>query len=110
MLAAGILITFLSNEIVAYLNLAPNSFLLIQIIGALYFAFGMLNWFVKANLIGGIYGRPISVANFTHFSMVALSLFKSGFYENIMQITITTVYCILAFLFGYIFMTHPKVN
>ena len=49
---------------------------LLQMIGAMYFAMGMLNWMSKNSLIGGIYNRPIAIANMTHFLMVGITLAK----------------------------------
>jgi len=52
---AGIALTFLPAEILTSLALSPSKSLefLLQIIGALYFGFAMLNWMTKASLIGG---------------------------------------------------------
>ena len=109
MISAGITITFLTNEIIAYLNFKSDVFLLVQMIGAFYFAFGMLNWQAKANLIGGIYSRPVAMANFIHFFIVAVSLFKSAHSNSITFILLTFIYTLLAALFGYVLFTHPKV-
>jgi len=56
LLTAGIILTFLPDEILKYSDLENTGsiLLLLQIIGALYFGFGMLNWMIKTSLIGGI--------------------------------------------------------
>jgi hypothetical protein len=46
---------------------SPATLLIIQILGALYFGFAALNWMGKPNLIGGIYGRPVTIGNLLHF-------------------------------------------
>ena len=48
----------------------------VQTVGAAYLAFAMLNWMSRGSTIGGIYGRPLVVANVVHFTMVAILLIK----------------------------------
>src|SRR5688500_16719614 len=78
----GVVLSFLPLEILVYFsttNIAFGHTLLLQILGALYFSFGLINWTARANLIGGIYGRPIAIGNFTHFMIGALALVKGYF-------------------------------
>lgn len=109
----GIVFTFLPAEVLQTFNIKINESLqlTIQILGALYFAFGMLNWTAKTSHIGGIYNRPIAIANFAHFMIGGLALVKafistphflSAFW--IMAI----VYLIFAVVFGVLLFRHPK--
>ena len=52
--------------------------LLVQITGALYLGFAGLNWMGKANLMGGIYGRPVAIGNLLHFLVAAIAIFKAA--------------------------------
>lgn len=52
--------------------------LIVQVTGALYLGFAGLNWMGKANLIGGIYGRPVAIGNLLHFLVAAIALFKTA--------------------------------
>ena len=74
----GILLSFLPNEIVEYLNVEPNiiTILFLKIMSALYLGFGILNWMAKGTLIGGIYNRPIAIGNLMHFGVGAIALVK----------------------------------
>ena len=74
----GISLIFLPNEILDYLELSVSETLqlLMQIIGSFYFALAILNWMSKGSLIGGIYGRPIAMANLTHFVIAGFALIK----------------------------------
>jgi hypothetical protein len=56
MAALGVLASFVPQEIAAHLGTPPGSHvaLIIQIGGALYLGFAILNWTGKAVLIGGI--------------------------------------------------------
>ncbi|WBL43625.1 hypothetical protein PBT90_02840 [Algoriphagus halophytocola] len=77
--AAGLILTFTPDFVLKLLSLAesPASMVAFQVIGALYFGFGMLNWMSKGGLIGGIYNRPIAIANFSHFMIAGFALIKN---------------------------------
>ena len=110
--AAGILLTFMPDTILSQLNIDTNNsaLFLMQILGALYFAFGMLNWMTKTSLIGGIYNRPIAVANFTHFLIAGLALIKgliSNPNSSYIVWTVGVIYFVFGFCFGLILFRHP---
>ena len=112
LLTAGIILTFLPDEILKYADLENTRplQLLLQIIGALYFGFGMLNWMIKSGLIGGIYNRPIAVANFTHFFIAGLALIKGIIAIPDLPNTIwivSCIYMIFAISFGIVLFRHP---
>lgn len=50
--------------------------LLVQVMGALYLGFAMLNWMSKDAVIGGIYARPTTLANFLHFFSGGMAIIK----------------------------------
>lgn len=60
----GISLTFLPKEISDYIgtNSSRAFQLIIQLLGALYFAFAMLNWMVKGSAIGGIFSVILQVS------------------------------------------------
>jgi len=110
--AAGIILTFMPATVLGQLHIDTHEspLFLIQILGALYFAFGMLNWMAKASLIGGIYNRPIAVANFTHFVIAGLALTK-GLLSNPGSSLIIwaagVIYILFGVLFGILLFRHP---
>ena len=76
----GFLFTFFPNEI-AVLLLGINSdnyifILILQILGALYLGFSILNWVSKTSLIGGIYNKPLLIGNLLHFFTASMALIK----------------------------------
>jgi len=77
---------------------------LIQLMGALYFSMAMMNWTAKDSAIGGIYARPVSIANFSQFLIGTLLLAKvvlsSGF--NLAITLLLVVYAIFAILFYWL--------
>jgi hypothetical protein len=110
---SGAILTFIPDEIISSLSITPNpiSTLSLQLLGALYLGFAMLNWMVKGSLIGGIYNKPIAVANFMHFGVAAFALIKIISKIQIHSefiISLTIVYAIFAILFAYVFSTNPS--
>lgn len=107
---AGISLTFLPQEILSLLGeqQTPTMTLILQLMGAMYFAFAMVNWTAKENLLGGIYGRPIVIGNATHFLIGALALIKSVSAQHHPLLWIAAIiYSIFAFLFYWILRTSP---
>lgn len=107
----GISATFLPQEILDHLSL-PNTdiaTMIIQVAGALYLGFAILNWTARANIIGGIYSRPVALGNFLHFVVVSLTFLKALYPDPVHPIIMITalLYGIFALLFGYILFTHP---
>lgn len=113
MYSIGILLTFAPELILDYFSLEPNqiTLFLLQIIGALYFGFGMLNWMNKGRPIGGIYNRPVAIANLSHFMIAGLALLKG--LSSIANIPLAIwalgiIYIGFGIAFGIILFRHPS--
>jgi len=76
--------------------------LLVQLLGALYFSFALLNWTARGAMIGGIYARPVSMGNFLHFAIGALALAKQELSHDLgLPVVVALgVYAVFAVLFG----------
>ena len=110
---SGVILTFIPDETISILSISPNpiSTLLLQLLGALYLGFAILNWMAKGALIGGIYNKPIAIGNFMHFGVGALALSKIISKIQVHSefvISLTIVYAIFAILFAYVFRTNPS--
>ena len=109
----GIGLTFFPKEILFNLTNEYNQNLAItlQLLGALYLGFGIMNWMARGSIIGGIYNRPIAIGNFMQFSVGAISLFKIVFevHEKAeIIITLTILYSLFAICFAYVFLVNPS--
>jgi len=108
----GMTLTFMPAEILAYAHILaakPLQFVL-QAAGALYIGFAMLNWMSKGAVIGGIYNKPIALANFTHFFMVSMACIHALIDNPKLPLPVwifTVTYIIFAQLFGLISFRHP---
>jgi hypothetical protein len=111
MALAGLAASFLPQELLGYAGQPADAVaqVAVQIAGALYLGFAMLNWMARANLIGGIYSRPVAVGNFSHFAIAAIALVKAAMAAQ-GQLTIVAaavVYGIFAVLFARVVFFHP---
>ena len=112
MFVLGIIALFLPKEILIYFGMTVVNLavLLIQITGALYLAFAMLNWMSRGGVMGGIYGRPVTMANFLHFAVVAVTLFKALLGGTMLPREVWALcgfYFVFALWFGLVVFTHP---
>jgi len=111
MLLFGVLLQFLPHEVLRQLGATTEGVvpLMLQLAGALYLGFAVMNWMAKAVLIGGIYARPLAIGNLAHFLIGALGLIKFALSNGASPViwVIAIVYSIFAVLFGIVFMTHP---
>ncbi|MEW5797817.1 MAG: hypothetical protein AB1728_02315 [Bacteroidota bacterium] len=113
--SAALALLFASEEILNSMNIASGRSLqlLLQIIGALYFAFAMMNWMTRESAIGGIYNRPIVVANTSHFSIAGLALLKGAVSmpdASLSTWIIAGLYAGFAVAFAMILFRHPGEN
>ncbi|MBP8824396.1 MAG: hypothetical protein KBH07_12210 [Flavobacteriales bacterium] len=107
----GLLLSFAPEETLAYLGQPAMGAVpvLLQLAGALYLGFALMNWTAKGMVLGGIYGRAIMLGNFLHFTMGALALLKAAIDPGFGTIiwVLTAIYTVFALLFGRLLFTHP---
>jgi hypothetical protein len=110
--ALGAAATFLPQEILARAGSPPAglSVIIVQIAGALYLGFAMLNWMAQGNIIGGIYSRPVAIGNLAHFTIGGLGLLKSivaG--QQAMEVLVAAAgYIAFAVSFAFVAFWHPR--
>ncbi|MGV3538514.1 MAG: hypothetical protein ACO1OQ_01810 [Rufibacter sp.] len=109
--ALGLAASFLPQEVLFTLELPAQGSIVIfvQLLGALYLGFGLLNWMARGILIGGIYARPVAMGNFMHFFVGAMALVKvlqAGQRQEVLW-ALAVLYTLLALLFGILVFRHP---
>jgi len=103
--AAGAFALFAPDVLLSMLGAAATGVtsVLVELMGALYFALAMMNWTAKDSAIGGIYARPVSLANFSHFFTGALILFNYLFDQfSVLALIVTAVYAVYAASFYWL--------
>jgi hypothetical protein len=112
--AAGIAASFLPHEILAALGVPTTSVLpvMVQLLGATWFALAMLNWAARGSLLGGIYNRPVAICNLTHCVIGALALVKlvMAGEHRAPVIAAAAIYALFAIAFGMVFFRSPVAN
>ncbi|HXU31009.1 MAG TPA: hypothetical protein VN851_10575 [Thermoanaerobaculia bacterium] len=110
--AAALPLLFAPDELLRYAGATPSSLdgALLQVIGSALFGFAMLNWMNRYGVTGGIYGRPVVIANFTHAATAALLLGHIAIRApySAPRIAIVALYGALALAFGVKLFTSPK--
>ena len=109
----GIGLSFLPAEVLTILHLKTNqtSALIMQLLGALYLGFGMMNWMAKSSIIGGIYNKPLVTGNLIHFAVGAITLLKVAFNlkdSKEVLIPLTIIYTLFALGYTIVFTKTPK--
>jgi hypothetical protein len=103
---AGIFALFMPDVLLSTQGVAVTgtASILIQLMGALYFSFALMNWTAKDSAIGGIYARPVSLANFGHFFAGTLLLIKYQLSNAINQsvLVVLVVYAVYAVCFYWL--------
>ncbi len=108
---AGLGLTFLPQALLLHVR-QPDAHILVvfvQTIGAAYLSFAMLNWMSRGAAVGGIYARPLVVANLLHFTMVGILLIKwaaAGAPPGIL--IFAAVYTAFAVWFGSLLFASPS--
>jgi hypothetical protein len=74
-----------------------------QLLGAALLGLAALNWLSRGSAVGGIYGRPLVVANLAHFLVGALVLVRPALALGSFQ---AASWLLLAFyaVFGFLFL------
>ena len=104
---------FLPQEALSYAGYPAEGFavVLVQVTGALYLGFSLINWMTRAAIIGGIYSRPVVVGNFMHFAIVTITFVKSLTAQApLLILIVAAVYALLAVWFGAALFTHPTTS
>lgn len=108
----AILLLFMPQETTAFLGWKNSNITLFQLLGALYFGFAMINWNLRSSLLGGIYGRSVTIGNLSHCLIATLVLIKSVSNQSgeTPLIVASIIYAIFTLLFGYMLFTSPSIK
>jgi hypothetical protein len=105
----GMAFTFGPEEFLHELGLISNPLfiVLIQLTGALFIGFAVLNYMAKGVLMGGIYSKPLVMGNLAHFTVAGLALLKAAWSPNgdVRLWGLAVIYLIFAAAFGKVMIS-----
>jgi hypothetical protein len=108
---AGMACLFLPTEIVHLYDPAAGEAggLVVQLLGAGFMGFAVLDWVSRQAPLGGIYGRPVVITNHTHFGIGSLLLVRAaiGQPENVVIWVTLAAYALFAIAFSIILFGPP---
>lgn len=110
MAALGLITSYIPDKVLQTHGTVPDgpTMLLIQMMGALYLGFALLNWTARGVIMGGIYARPLALGNFLHFAMVAVMLTREAIDHGVVQLaTSAAVFGAFAIGFGVVLFRPP---
>ena len=111
LLVAGIVLLFASDDVLPRLVSGfPESGAWVgQLLAAALLALGATNWLSRSQLLGGIYGRPVVMANAVFYfvaAMVTLRAAASGDVANSLWV-VAAVVSLLAVVYGWLLFRGP---
>ena len=107
---AGLITSYFPDKVLETHGTVPDgpTILLIQMMGALYLGFAILNWTARGAIIGGIYAKPLALGNFLHFAMVTVMLAREAIDHGVVQLaTSAAVFGAFAIGFGALLFRPP---
>jgi hypothetical protein len=106
----GVATSYFPEKVLATHGTVPDNatLLLVQMMGAVYLGFALLNWTARGVLMGGIYARPVALGNFLHFAMVGMMLARAAISHGVVQLaTSAAVFSAFAIWFGIVLFRAP---
>lgn len=113
-LLAAIALLFAADELLHLARGAASQLdvALLQLLGAALFGFAMLNWLSRYSIVGGIFSRPLVVANLAHTATAALMLGHLAVRQPVSPwlAGATLAYAALGVAFGARLFLPPRPN
>jgi hypothetical protein len=78
--AGGLALLFASDEVLPRVSpgFPATAHWIGQLLGAAWLGLAALNWIHRRAVLGGVYGRPIVMANLMHYFIAALALVRAS--------------------------------
>jgi len=102
---------FAPDELAWRLGAPATSALLLQLLAAAYLSMAALDWIGRRAIYGGIYGRGIVVANFTHGFIGATVMVQAGLRTGFTpaSLALTVLFAGQGIAFGWLMMAPPRL-
>ena len=107
----GIVLNFAPQETARLLGAGESTgvVLIIQTLAGALGGMGILDWFSRANRVGGIYGRPLALGNLLLFGIAAISLWRAVGVGGVPRVVAAVVASGLALDWAWLLFVHDPV-
>ena len=107
--ACGIVTLFAPEVFLSVIGLAEvTPHWPIQLLSAAWLALAIFDWMTLGFAMGGIYGRPVVMTNFTHYFVAALSSLRPALLTgHVGAIGLTLIFGIFAVAYGLLLFSSP---
>ena len=95
--AAGLLLLFTADEVLPrYVSgLQAEAAWIGQVLGAAWLGMAALNWLSRGSVLGGIYGRPIVMANAVMYFITTTVLLRAPFAGALVAAVVPGIFAVL---------------
>lgn len=103
---AGLLLLFAADEVLARFvsGVQAEAAWIGQILGAAWLGIAALNWLSRGSVLGGIYGRPIVMANAVTYFITTTVLLRAPFTGALIAAAVPGIF---ALLYGLLLFRGP---
>jgi hypothetical protein len=109
LVALGLALNFAPDEAAGTLGLSGANALPLQLLAGALVGVGLLNWYSRQAVFGGIYGRPIGLANIVLFVVGSFALGRAAFAGSSPALwVIFACYAVFAIGFVWIVFVGPR--
>ena len=115
LVALGLALNFAPGEAAAALGIGEANALPLQLLAGALVGVGLLNWYSRQTVFGGIYGRPVGLANIVLFVVGSFALGRAASTGSSPVLWVVLA-CYAAFATGFVWIvfvgprssrTHP---
>ena len=109
LVALGLVLNFAPGEAAAATGVAASAALPLQLLAGALIGVGLLNWFSRQAVFGGIYGRPLGFANVALFVIGSLALGRAALAASSPALwALFALYAVFALAFVWIVFIGPR--
>jgi hypothetical protein len=109
LVALGLALNFAPGEAAAALGIEGGSTLPLQLLAGALVGVGLLNWYSREAVFGGIYGRPIGMANILLFVVGSFALGRAALPGSSPALWVVfACYAVFAIAFVWIVFVGPR--
>lgn len=112
LLVIGAALNFMAPEVAGLLGMngVPQAALILQLLAGFLLGAGVINWMLKRNPIGGIYGRPLCVANLLQFTVATFALGRAAWHGQLPVAgwVLCAICAVFALGFGWLIFARPS--